>query len=119
MFKANVTFFGFLSNPYPILKKSKVLIMTSLYEGTPMCALEAQCFGKPIVATPVDGLLDIVENGYNGFLSNIDEELADNILLILNKKNYNYYSKNSISRFKEINSIENYLKTIKDIYEGD
>ncbi|KRN50440.1 hypothetical protein IV49_GL002088 [Kandleria vitulina DSM 20405] len=119
VFKSNITFFGFLANPYPILKNSKILIMTSLYEGTPMCALEAQCFGKPIVATPVDGLLNIVENGYNGFLSDIDEELADNILLILNKKNYSYYSNNSISRFKEINSLEKYLKIIKDVYEGD
>ena len=115
----NIKVYGFQSNPYPILNNSKILVMTSIYEGTPMCALEAQSLGKPIIATPVDGLIDIVENGYNGFLSNIDEELVDNILLILNKKNYSYYSKNSIDRFKEINGLENYLKTIKDIYEGD
>lgn len=91
--KDNIKFFGFLSNPYPVLKKSKILIMTSIYEGTPMCALEAQLLGKPIVATPVDGLLDIVDNGYNGYLSNDDNVFALKVLHILKDENYNFFQK--------------------------
>lgn len=44
-----------------------MMIMTSLWEGTPMCALEALAMGIPIVSTPVDGLCDLIENGKNGF----------------------------------------------------
>ena len=77
----NVTFFGFRNNPFPILKKSKILIMTSIYEGTPMVALEAQALGKPIVATPVDGLKRIVFTNENGFLYDDNEKLAKCILM--------------------------------------
>ena len=38
---SNVMFLGFQSNPYKMLHDSKLMIMTSLWEGTPMCVLEA------------------------------------------------------------------------------
>ena len=76
----NVHFLGFQSNPLKILHDSKVMIMTSRWEGTPMCALEAMALGVPIVSTPVDGLKDLVINDKNGYLSNDDEELASKIV---------------------------------------
>lgn len=42
---SNIKFLGFNSNPYKILANSKVMIMTSRWEGTPMCALEALSMG--------------------------------------------------------------------------
>lgn len=78
-----VEFLGFQSNPLKILHDSKVMIMTSRWEGTPMCALEAMSFGVPIVSTPVDGLRDLVVSGENGFLTDKDEEIADRITDIL------------------------------------
>ena len=41
-----------------MLHDSKVMLMTSLWEGTPMCAVEAMALGVPIVTTPTDGLCD-------------------------------------------------------------
>lgn len=67
---------GFFDNPYKILQSAKFMIMTSRWEGTPMCALEALAMGVPIVSTPVDGLCDLIEDGKNGFLSDSDDELA-------------------------------------------
>jgi len=64
---------GYSSNPYKIMKNAKILIMTSRWEGLPMCALEAMALGVPIVSTPTDGLREIVEDGKTGYLS--DEEL--------------------------------------------
>lgn len=108
----NIKMFGYQSNPYPILKNSKLLVMTSIYEGTPMCALEAQALGKPIVATPVDGLKKIVINGYNGFLTDSNEKIAFEILMIPEYKMESNVKKN----FVNINSIEKYNMTIKEIY---
>lgn len=116
----NIKMFGFQTNPYPILRSSKILVMTSLYEGTPMCALEAQSFGIPIIATPVDGLKKIIKNNYNGFLSDNNDELKNVILQLLNnRKMYDGYSVNSHNSFKEINDLKKYCDVISSIYKGD
>ena len=82
----NVQFLGFQSNPLKMLCDSKVMVMTSRWEGTPMCALEAMALGVPIVSTPVDGLKDLIKNGENGYLSDDDEVLADKIYEIVNSR---------------------------------
>lgn len=82
--KENVDMLGFQDNPYPILNKAKLMIMTSLWEGLPMCALEAIALGVPIVSTPTDGLREVVLDGITGFLSDDDKELSNKINLICN-----------------------------------
>lgn len=79
----NVAFLGYQSNPLKILHDSKVMIMTSRWEGTPMCALEAMSLGVPIVSTPVDGLKNLVCNGVNGWLSDSDQDIAEKIVEII------------------------------------
>lgn len=111
----NIKLFDFQLNPYPILRNSKILIMTSIYEGTPMCALEAQALGKPIVATPVDGLKKIIKNDYNGYLSDDNNDIADKSLkLLLN--NYEEHSNNAKKFFKGNNNLQKYIYTLINIY---
>ena len=74
---------GYQENAYGLLRRAKLMIMTSLWEGTPMCALEAMALGTPIVSTPVDGLCDLVDPGVTGFLEETDEALADRCAEIL------------------------------------
>lgn len=78
----NVSFLGFRSNPLKILHDSGVMVMTSRWEGTPMCALEAMALGVPVVSTPTDGLKDLIEDGADGCLSDDDGVLADAIVRI-------------------------------------
>lgn len=108
----NVEFYGFKKNPYPILNKSKILIMTSLYEGTPMCALEAQALGKTIIATPVDGLKKIVIQNYNGYLTDDNDTFSNKIIEFLKKD----LKENVRKEFKKRNSIDDYVKEIDNLY---
>lgn len=113
----NICMAGYKKNPYPYLFNSKVLLMTSVYEGTPMSALEAMCLGKPIVSTPTDGLVELIIPEETGFYSNEDEKLAQYLIKL--KTNNNCYiklSEKSKERFKNINNIENYIKKIKKFY---
>lgn len=80
---SNIDFLGFQSNPLKALHSAKVMIMTSRYEGTPMCALESLALGTPIVSTPTDGLCELIENGVNGYLSDDDDELAQRLFEIV------------------------------------
>ncbi len=114
----NIIMYGFQSNPYPILNAAKILVMTSIYEGTPMCALEAQTLGKPIIATPVDGLKKIIKNNVNGYLSNENEEICHKILEYLEDDvKMNQIQKNVKKEFEKYNDLQKYMKTIEECYE--
>ena len=113
----NVDFLGFLANPYKVLSDSKIMVMTSDWEGTPIVALEALALGKPIVSTPTDGMCDIVENGVNGFCEHSEELLADRIIQLLS--DHELYEKFCAAQRKksiEINNTTIYKKRIGEVY---
>ena len=113
----NVTMLGYQFNPYPYLKNAKILIMTSKYEGTPMCALEALSLGLIVVSTPVDGLKDIIIDKKNGFLLNSNEEIANKVLEILNDDILmEEMSKNSKKIFNQTNNINKYIEIMRKVY---
>lgn len=115
---SNVHFLGFQSNPLKILHDSKAMIMTSRWEGTPMCVLESMALGVPIVSTPVDGLIDLVVNGENGYLFDDDDQLADALVNISTDSSlHERLSKRQIGMSIEYNSVENYKKEIRKSYD--
>ncbi len=113
----NIDMFGFRSNPLKILYDSKVMVMTSKWEGTPMCALEAMALGVPIVSTPVDGLKDLITNGQNGYCDDNNEELTDKILQCLeNNEIHRKLSDKQVKISKEWNNKSKYKENIKKVY---
>jgi glycosyltransferase involved in cell wall biosynthesis len=79
----NVTFSGFLPiHDYRrLLNSVDVLVMPSRGEAFALACLEAMALGKPIVATKVGGIPDVVIHGRNGLLVNPNpDEIAQAIL---------------------------------------
>lgn len=111
----NIKLYGFLSNPYKILKDSKMMLMSSIYEGTPMCALESIALGVPIVSTPTDGLLELIKTGKTGYIYKTKEEAVKHIFKIL--KNPAKYKKDCLLYSKKINNLKNYKKQIERVLE--
>ena len=68
---------------------SEVYVLPSRYEMFPMAVLEAYACGKPVVASKVGGLKDLVINGETGFLIEVGsvDQLAKAILFLLNNIN--------------------------------
>lgn len=113
----NITMFGFQSNPYPYLNNSKIMIMTSRFEGTPMCALEAMSLGIPIVSTPTDGLVQLIEQNKSGFLSDENVEISNKIIELLeNQQKYQSMSKETQKKFLQFNDIKKYKEQLNKIY---
>lgn len=56
-----------------ILAETRLLLMTSHWEGAPMVILEAFASGVPVVATAVPGVIDLVQDGHNGVLLDPDD----------------------------------------------
>ena len=113
----NLDFYGFLQNPFKILKSSKVMIMTSRTEGTPMSVLEAMALGVPLVSTPADGICELIENGRNGFLSDEDEVLAEKLLEIIERPFMREeMSSYTIEKFESISDMAKYKAQLEEIY---
>jgi glycosyltransferase involved in cell wall biosynthesis len=67
----NAIFLGHISKieeKKALYKNCTAVLLPSLYEAFPMVILEAMAFGKPIIASNVGGIPEIIKNGINGFL---------------------------------------------------
>ena len=114
----NVQFLGFQSNPIKMIHDSKAMILTSRWEGTPMCALEAMALGTPVVSTPSDGMTDLLDDGVNGYLTDDDGQMAEKLLKIMNDPVHRtYLGENARKKFAEINDAPKYKQAIADCYK--
>ncbi|CAA7194385.1 glycosyltransferase [Chryseobacterium potabilaquae] len=65
---------GYRSNPYPYLKKSDFYIMSSRHEGFPTIIAEALILNKPISATDISGIKDLLQDGKLGIITQNSED---------------------------------------------
>jgi glycosyltransferase involved in cell wall biosynthesis len=61
-------FLGYQEEVAPFYAAFDAMILPSINEGTPVSAIEALAAGRPVVATRVGGVPDVVREGENGFL---------------------------------------------------
>lgn len=59
---------GFQKDIYEIINAFDLFVMTSLHEGIPMVLLEAMCLGRPVIATNVGGIPEVITNEKDGIL---------------------------------------------------
>ncbi len=66
----SVSFLGWQSQKQilDIIREIAILVMPSEQENMPMAALEVMASGKPVIATKVGGIPEIIDDGRTGFL---------------------------------------------------
>ena len=63
-----VKMMGYQENPYPFIKNGDFFMLSSRYEGYPTVLFEAILLNKPIIATDVSGVCEILQNGKLGLI---------------------------------------------------
>jgi len=71
--EGQVKFLGMQYNLHRLTPVLDIFILSSLSEGTSVALLESQAAGVPAVVTAVGGNGKIIEEGYNGFLCEVDD----------------------------------------------
>ena len=113
-----VHFLGFQPNPIKMVACSKAMILTSRWEGTPMCALEAMALGTPVVSTPSDGMKDLLTDGVSGYLTESDEQMAVDLLKIFTQPEHRkLLAENARKKFDSLNDGEAYKRAIWTAYQ--
>lgn len=81
----NALFTGFRSDAPRIASAFDVFVVSSLYEGVGRSVTEALASARPVVATAVDGIVDLIRPGGNGLLAQAGdpEALAACVLWLL------------------------------------
>lgn len=65
---------GFKENPYPYFVQADYYILSSRYEGYPTVLFEAMVLEKPIIATDVSGVREMLNDGELGYIIDNEEE---------------------------------------------
>jgi glycosyltransferase involved in cell wall biosynthesis len=85
----DVTFTGFLNvqDYRRLLKSVDALVMPSREEGFGIVFLEAMALGKPVIAGNTGGIPELIENGRNGLLVELDpQRIAEAIISLYNRQ---------------------------------
>jgi glycosyltransferase involved in cell wall biosynthesis len=103
-----------------LLRTFDVFLLTSLWEGLPRSIVEAFISGVPVVASHVDGIGEVVQEGRNGFLvpPGNAEAMAAAVIRMLKdeplRQTMGEQARSSVNDF----SVEKMLKDYSDLYEN-
>jgi len=64
----SVVFAGYVADARRVYAAADILLMPSQFEGLPMTLLESMAMKTPVVASRLDGMAEVIEDGRDGFL---------------------------------------------------
>jgi glycosyltransferase involved in cell wall biosynthesis len=117
--KDSVLFTGFQMDVSEIIATFDVAVLPSFFEGMGRVLLEAMAMEKPVVASRVGGIPDLVEHGVNGFLVSPGDvfELSNTIKKIVrDKKLAHEMGEKGRKRITEQFSAEAMVQSIEKVY---
>lgn len=111
---------GWIRNPEKYVNIIDIGVLTSKWEGFGLVLTEYMACGKPIVASSIQGIRNVVRDGIDGFLCNPDDEneFVEFIsMLINNKELYNEINKNEILRVKQCFDFQRVVREHEFLYD--
>ncbi|MDM1094750.1 glycosyltransferase [Myroides odoratimimus] len=96
-----VFFLGIRSDVYSLMKMCNIAVLSSHWEGFGLVAVEAMASGIPLIASNVNGLAQVVENGGLLFEKGNEEDLIHYILQLDSKEYYKEIQEKCLMKSKK------------------
>ncbi len=115
-----VEFRGWVKDLCEIYRDLDIVVLTSLNEGTPVSIIEAMAGARPVVATRVGGVGDIVQDGKSGYLveSNDEKVFVERLLDLVNdstkRRMFREYGRGLV---KDRFSKDRLIKDMEELYD--
>jgi len=118
----SVMFLGYVSDERirRLLTIADVVVVPSIFEGCPLVLLEAMAAGKPVVASAVQGIPEVVKHDFSGLLvkpSNISEIEHAVVRLLEDKSFANHLGENARRTIVRDYSWEKIARRTLEVYE--
>jgi glycosyltransferase involved in cell wall biosynthesis len=117
--KETVHLWGERSDISKLLARFDVFVLPSLWEGLPYSLLEAAALAKPVVATDIPGVREIVQNEKTGLLvpARDSERMAQAVIRLLRERNLaSRLGQNLKSTAQKEFSLSQMLQKTQDLY---
>ena len=118
----DVIFTGWKKELASLYRAIDIIGLTSLNEGTPVSLIEALASARPVVATDVGGVRDVVEDGKSGFIvpANDIGAFSEAVISLLNDKDkrerFGLYGRGAV---KDKHSRNKLIKAIENLYDKE
>lgn len=96
-----------------------VFVLPSLWEGLPYSLLEAAALSKPVVASDIDGVREIIRHGQTGLLvpPRKPRLLAEAVIQLLRDRDYaSHLGRNLKAEVRKTFTLEQMVSQVQDLY---
>ena len=115
-----IDYLGETDDVRPFIEQADCVVLPSYREGLPRSLLEGSAMGKPLVATDVPGVRDVIDDGLTGYLCQVRNarSLADAMLKMLRlspgkRQGMGAAGRQKVNReFSQVIVIERYLAAL-------
>ncbi|MFD2331453.1 glycosyltransferase family 4 protein [Cohnella sp. GCM10020058] len=115
----NARLLGFRTDIKELIGLSDIIVSSSRQEGLPINIVEALAIGRPIIATNVRGNRDLIKEGFNGFLTPLNnyEYMSELVIkMFADKKMTTVFSENATLSVCNY-SLQEVMSKMRKIYE--
>jgi glycosyltransferase involved in cell wall biosynthesis len=114
----DVSFPGFIENPYPFIRSADLYVLSSVREGSPNALTEALALGTPVVATDCPGgVREILQQGCWGAIVAMKSpgEMANAIVSTLDNRLPAATLQDAVANYTQENCARNYYAVVSKI----
>ncbi|MCD7843650.1 MAG: glycosyltransferase family 4 protein, partial [Clostridiales bacterium] len=119
----NIEFLGYKSGAEleEVIKGARFTLIPSIwYDNLPNTALESFQYSKPVIASNIGSLPELVEDGVNGYLFEAGnaEQLAEKIKLLDDDRKVNVMGVNSRRKLEDRFAPEKHYQALMELFES-